>query len=414
MTDLQFLERLDQAYLDFTEPLPSSASALVCVLVDHWSDLREEYGYAGLFELRRQVRALFDRHFDKLVDVLQLSESGMVALVQGADSDSLRDASQALFEQLSSTGFELGGDQVAITVSLGFCAFDLRFTEGGQMLTEVVSRTEDLRRQGGNEWLSIVASISAAQASSDHRRMLGLLMQALRNNSIRLVFQTLLSTSGEHTHCFQVLPRLKSADGELIPAARFLPVARSAGLLPTLDRWMLNRVIRLLDERHRHDALRLFVSQSDELLVDGKRRAQFARQVVECGVLADRLVLDFHLADAMAHLKGAEALLALARDHGIGICLSQIDEHSHWSLLSGRLRCDYLRMAPGFVHRLADSNDLEHDLDDLTEKVRAHGTRIIMPMIEDAGAAAQLWGSSIDYLQGNVIQPARESLQLND
>lgn len=414
MPESTFLERLDQAFKDFNEPLPERASALICVLVDHWQDLREEYGYAGLFALRKQMRPQFDRHFDQVDDALVLSESGLVALVQGQDIDSLRESSRALFQALSSRTYEIGGDQAAVTVSLGFCAFDLRYTDGSQMLTEAVSRTEDLRRHGGNQWLPVTASISAAQASVDHRRMLGLLMQSLRNNSVRVVFQALLSTRGEDIHCFQMLPRLKAADGELIPAAEFLPVARSARLLPTLDRWILNRAVQLLSEQYRHDSVRLFVSQADELLVDEKRRKQFATLLEASSALCDRLVLDFHLTDAMSHLKGTEALLAIARDQGIGICLSLVDDHSNWQLLQERLRCDYLRMAPEFVLRLAKSDDLAHDLDELTGPVREQGTRIIMPMIEDAGAAAHLWSSSIDYLQGNIIQMAQERIQLGD
>ena len=414
MSESGFLELLDQAFQEFKEPLPARANALVCLLVDHWQDLREEHGYAGLFGLRKQLRAQFDRHFDKVDDVLFVSESGLVALVQGQDVDSMREASQQLFQSLSNRAFELTGDQAAVTVSLGFCPFDLRFTDGGQMLTRVVSCIEEVRRHGGNEWVSVTASISAAQASADHRRMLGLLMQALRNNEVRVVFQALLSTRGQGTHCFQMLPRLKTGDGELIAAADFLPMARNASLLPTLDRWMLNRAIQLLSERYRHDPIRLFVSQADELLVNKKRFEQFVRQVELGPSLGNRLVLDFHLSDGMAHIKGMEALLAVTREHGVGICFSHIDDHSNWQLLQGRLKCDYLRMSPEFVHRLALSDNLAHDLDELTAPVRSAGTRIIMPMIEDAGAAAHLWSSAVDYLQGNVIQAAQERIQFGD
>ncbi len=409
-----FFDQLEQSFAEFSQPLPSQLGALVCVLVDHWQELREEYGYAGLFSLRKQIDAELRRHFNEVVDVLMLSESGLVALVKADSSDSLEASGRSLFDALARKVFDLGSDGVAITATVGFCPFDLRFTDGSRMLTETVSLAEDLRRHGGNEWLSISPNVSAAQASADKRRMLGLLMESLRNNKLHVVYQALLPTHGEDVHCFQMLPRLKAADGELIPAADFLPVARSASLLPTLDRWMLSRAVQLLSSAHRHDPIRLFVSQAEELLVNEERRARLAKMVGETSVLEDRLVLDFHLTDTMAHLNGADKLLALARELGVGICLSQVDDHSNWTLLEGRLRCDYLRMAPDFVRRLARSDDLAHDLDELTQGVRANGAQIIMPMIEDAGAAAHLWGSAVDYLQGNIIQPAQGQIRLSD
>ncbi len=414
MTEIDFLEQLDRAFARFSQPMPTQHEALICILVDHWQDLRAEYGYAGLFALRRQILSLLARHCGEGATVLNLSESGLAALVHGEASDGLESQARSLFQALGRKTFGLGSDQVAITVSFGYCPFDLRFTSASRMLTETVARTEELRSDGGNEWAPVSASISAAQASSDKRRMLGLLMQSLRNNRVQVIFQALLATQGHDAHCFQMLPRLRAADGELITAADFLPVARSANLLATLDRWMITRAIQLLSDHHRHDPIRLFVSQADEMLVDERRRNKFIRQVDEASVLDDRLVLDFHLTDAMAHLRGAEKFFALMRDKGIGICLSLVDDHSNWELLENRLRCDYLRMAQDFVRRIAHSHDIAHDLDDLTRGVRQNGTRIIMPMIEDAGAAAHLWSSAVDYLQGNVIQPAQERIHLGD
>jgi len=410
MNNDKFLAALEAEYRAFSSPDSSQSSALVCLSVDHWQDLRQEFGYSGLLRLRGRLARLCRSELDSLVAMTALTPTTLVLLIRGSNVDVLRKASRNLLDQIKDSAFALGEDSVAITLSVGFCPFDLRFSRSGRMLVEVVSQAERLQRHGGNDLIEVHAVISAAQASDDSRRMLSLLMQSLRDDQLKVVFQPLLATHAGQTPGFQMLPRLKADDGELITAAAFLPVARSAGLVGTLDRWMIARCLSELARRNGDQTIRLFISQSDELLTSARRRDQLARQLESAGHLGGHLVLDFPLSDAMAHLSGTEEMLELARAGGVQICLSMVDEHSNWRLLAARLRADYLRMAPDFVQRLAKSDNLAEELDDLTESVRSVGTRIIMPMIEDPGLAAHLWRADVDYLQGNLIQTAQESI----
>lgn len=414
MNNENFLAALEAEYQAFSRSEVTQASALVCLTVDHWRDLRAEFGYSGLLRLRGQLARLCRSGFESVLAMTTLNPTTLVLLIRGPDTDALRAACRRVFDQIKGSAFALGDDSVAITPSVSLCPFDLRFSESGRMLVEVVSRAEGLQKHGGNDLVEVHTSISSAQASDDNRRMLSLLMQSLRDDALKVVFQPLLATQAGQTPGFQMLPRLRADDGELIAAADFLPVARSAGLVGTLDRWMIGRCLMELGRRSGDQTIRLFISQSDELFTNARRRKQFARQLESAGHLGGHLVLDFHLADAMAHLSGSEETLDLARKGGAQICLSMVDEHSNWSLLTGRLRADYLRMAPKFVHRLASAANLAEELDSLTEGVRSVGTRIIMPMIEDPGLAAHLWRADVDYLQGNLIQTAQESIHLNE
>ncbi|MEE4331520.1 MAG: EAL domain-containing protein [Wenzhouxiangella sp.] len=414
MNNDKFLAALKAEYQAFTRPDCSHASAMLCLSVDHWQDLREDFGYSGLLRLRGRLARVCRSGLESLVAMTSLTPTTLVLLVRGSDIDALRGTCRELFDQINQTAFPLGDDSVAITLSAGFCPFDLRFQNSERMLVETVARVEGLQQHGGNDLQEVGVKISAAQASDDSRRMLSLLMQALHDDGLKVVFQPLLATHAGQTPGFQMLPRLAADDGELISAGEFLPVAHSAGLVGTLDRWMIARSLTELARRKGERTIRLLISQSDELLTSARRREQLANQLLSSGHLGGHLVLDFRLSDAMTHLSGAEELLEVARGGGVQICLSMVDEHSNWTLLAGRLRVDYLRMAPKFVQRLSKRNDLAAELDALTAEVRALGTRIIMPMIEDSQVAAHLWRAHIDYLQGNAIQTAQESLDLVD
>jgi EAL domain-containing protein (putative c-di-GMP-specific phosphodiesterase class I) len=387
------------------------ASGLVCVMLDRWRDLRGRFGYAGLYALRDQVQALLLADAEQTLQVFPLNEASLLLLLPPGEA--IHERAKRLFALIGAHEFAMDTESVAITVSMSSCALTEAFADADSALVRLVSQTESLRNSGGNEFCSLEQTVDDQPSIEQQQKMLSLLMQALRDDTLRVVFQPLLPTSGEEVRSFQMLPRLRGSDGQLIPAADFLPAARSAGLVATLDRWMLSTATQMLERRYRDQQIRLFLSQSEALLADAARRKRLVEQLASADHVSGRLVLDFQLADAMSHLKGAETLIDMLHAAGIEICFSMVDDRSNWELLSGRLACDYVRMSPAFVQRLASSPTLESDLERLGEPARGKGIKIILPMIEDADAAATLWRKGVDFLQGNLIQAAEETIQLS-
>lgn len=414
MSHKSFLKGLEQAYTALSNSTGDRAGGLICVVVDHYEDLRERLGYRGLIELDDQLHQLLIDRFGKKPGLFSPGLMKAVALVGQTDAQGLKQLATELFEELNHHDFPFREESVAVTVSMTACCLDMRFGDADRMLIEVIKSAESLSRAGGNQMIEIHPCLSARQASADDRQMLGLLMESLRKDDLQVVFQLLLPASDDPVPSFQMLPRLQTTGGSLVVAAEFLPVATRAGLLGTIDRWMLNHAIRVIDQQQENRELRLFINQSSALLTDGQRRQKLAQKLESSPDIRGMLVLDFHLADVMANVKGAEALLDLGRKYGVQVCFSKFDDHSNIDLLVERLSCDYVRLSPDLVHRMAEGEDLGDDLGKLTGPLRKRGIRLIAPMIEDAAVMASLWKSGVDYLQGNMIQEAEEDLRLVD
>ncbi|NBB93378.1 MAG: EAL domain-containing protein [Gammaproteobacteria bacterium] len=373
---------------------PEGRGGLILLRFDRSTRLRDQLGFSGLVELGDRVAEYIDERLDAEHHTVRFEWSSLLTIVTGLTDKALDEAVNALFSSFADKSFEGSDDDVALTVSLSYARFDHRFTSVDDMLLPLVQQVERIEAGGGNAMAEARAGVSAREVldSSDH--MLGLLMEALRTDSIRVVFQPLLATSGQDaTDSYQMLPRLAAGDGKLITAAEFLPLARRSSLLPVIDRWMTVHAMRLLRGPLKDRDLRLFINQSEALVGDAERREWLDRQLARDPALAGHMVFELPLDDAMAHLRGARHLLELARRRGVGICLSQVDEHSRWELLKGELKPDYVRMAANFVSRLTQEPSLEKRFGTLADPVRAQGTRIIMPMIENPETAASMWRS---------------------
>ncbi|NEZ03725.1 EAL domain-containing protein [Wenzhouxiangella sp. XN201] len=390
---------------------------VILIRFDRGTLLRDQLGFTGLSTLIDGVVAQTNELASELVgkdyDLVRFDWECLLLVLRDASASLVKEAAENLFSSLSDRIYDVGDDAVAVSVSLSFAHFDHRFRHEDELLLALIHRAEAIGMAGGNHMGEARPGISADKAISSADHMLGLLMESLRTDSLKVVFQPLLATSPEATsESYQMFPRLVAGDGRLLPAADFLPQAREAALLPVLDRWMIVHASRLLRGPLREKRVRLFINQSEALLVEAERQDWLARHLESEPMLAGRLVLEIPLEDAMAHLSGTVGLISICRDHDVGFCLSHVNEQSRWQLLTEKLKSDFLRMSPGFVKRLTQDPDLEERFFELSKQVREQGTRIIMPMIEDSKTAASMWRTGADYMQGNLIQAPEDTIAI--
>lgn len=414
MTLEQFIEKLLGTYEAFSASETDRPSACLCLVLDHWERFREQYGYSGLVDLVGQVRGVMLSQSDVDVVACALNERSVLALMPQCSLKTAKKQVDKFFRLIGQDTFALGEETIALSVTLCYSEFDHRFTSADQLLVNLVKSTEQIAAAGGNAVERIRPNVSVGQASGSDRQMLGLLMESLRKDAVKVLFQPLMATAGEPSKTFQALPRIQATDGSLIPAASFVPVAREARVLGVLDRWMIQRAIQLLVNDYHLQPIRLFLSQGESLLVNPERRDWLRKLIEKHPGVSGKLVLDFDLADALANLKSTGEFLALADELGIEVCFSRVDEHSKWDLLRGSLRVDYVKMSPDFVQRLGQDSALEQVFQGVSAPVREQGTKIIMPMVEDASVAANMWRTGADYMQGYMIEKETETLDLGD
>lgn len=390
---------------------------VILIRFDRGTLLRDQLGFTGLSTLIDGVVAQTDELVGELVgkdyNLVRFDWECLLLVLDEASASLLTQVAENLFRSLTDRVYDVGDDAVAVSVSLSFAHFDYRFRHVDELLLALVHRAEAIGMAGGNQFGEARPGISADKALSSTDHMLGLLMESLRTDSLKVVFQHLLATSEKATlESYQMFPRLVAGDGRLLPAADFVPLAREASLLPVLDRWMIVHASRLLRGPLREKRVRLFINQSEALLVEAERQDWLARHLGSEPKLASRLVLEIPLEDAMAHLSGAVELIKICRKYDIGFCLSHVNEQSRWQLLTGKLKADYLRMSSGFVKRLTQDLGLEERYLEISKPVREKGIRIIMPMIEDSQTAASMWRTGADYMQGNMIQAAEDAIAM--
>lgn len=378
------------------------------ILLDDARGHRDQLGFTGLEKLIHAVHERLRVQLDA-VDITArfgIDAVGVILDSEGGDRD-LEATAAALRRATSGSLFEVGEHMIAATttVTIRMVREGLRPPEAN--LVRAAKAAETLSAAGGNRH-EIGGGGDQAETTGS---LLGQLTKALRDDTLKVVFQPLLATSGPERERIQMLPRLTSPDGSLIPAARFIPVAAERGVLPAVDHWMIARAIKLLRERASDggEIPTIFLNQSPAIVDDEKFVKWLVEQVKPLSEGQLKLVLEFSIMDLKPRLRDARKVLAKLQEVGIGISLTGVDEKVPEIVLLKHLPADYLRMKSDFAHRVLSDPALASHFEQFAKSARTAGRKLIVPMLEDAEEVSRIWQMDVDLIQGNFIQQPREA-----
>lgn len=379
------------------------------ILLDEARGHRDQLGFSGLEKLMHAVHERLRMQLDASDITARFGLDAIAVILDsaGGDRDLEADAG-ALKRSISGSLFEIGEHMIAATTTVTIRMVQEGLRPPETNLVRAARAGEKLSSAGGNR--HEIGGESGDQAETPGT-LLGQLTKALRDNSLKVVFQPLLATSGPERERSQMLPRLTGPDGTLIPAARFIPVAAERGVLPAVDHWMIAHAIELL--RERADAGReiptLFLNQSPAIIEDNKFVDWLVGQVETLDRGQRKLVLEFNIMDLKPRIRDARKVLAHLQKLGIGISLTGIDEKVPEVVLLKHLPADYLRMKADFARRVLEDAPLAAHFESFAKSARTAGRKLIVPMLEDAEEVSRIWQMDVDLIQGNFIQQPSEA-----
>lgn len=387
--------------------IPGDAGgALYFLEIESTAALRDRFGYNGL----ETILAETGRHLVALVDgapVSRLSDNIFVVYAQGVDPTAQPDWGRHLRDGIGRQPVEIHGETIRLRTLVGYAPLSHGFDDAGAALAAAEAALRDAR--------ALPTGIAAWQPPAVEPPQPGVaeaIRDALDAGRIELAFQPIVAVAGGDEAQFQTLMRLRDADGQLMTAAQVIPAAEAANLLPDLDRRVLELAVAALRERRaKGQPVRLFVSQAARSLAREDHVAAILAMTAGTGD-GGGLVIDVRQEDALIHALALRDFCAAMVPAGIQLCLGQYHASQDADALLAQLPLGFVRLAPVYTSQLEDPA-IRDGLRAAIDRAHRLGLQVIGQQVEDPQAAATLWMSGVDYIQGNLVQRAAGALDFD-
>jgi diguanylate cyclase (GGDEF)-like protein len=390
----------------------TNLGGVLFVIIDGAQAIRERIGLTAFDTLLNQAGALLTSLVGGMDFAARYGDTSFLVLAPGHGEQALVEFGEQIRARFERHVFEIGERSLTLAVSIGAAPRALGWSDPTAMIN-AAERACSLARQTPERKVRLFEpSAPATEPASEGDTLLGDLADALRFDRFQLLYQPIASLHGASDEQFQALLRLRGSGGKLHTASEIVPVAERAGQIGAIDRWTVARALLVLQERDRVDRpLRLFVSQSIEVLRDEGRVEWLRKELDRHGVAADRLVLEFRFADTLPRVREAQSGFALLRGARIGVALSGFEASMSAFQLLQHLAIDYLKLAGRYVLNL--DHGARSELAQIVTFAHERQIKVIAPLVEDAQTAAVLWTAGVDFIQGDFVQRAAEDLDFD-
>jgi len=228
--------------------------------------------------------------------------------------------------------------------------------------------------------------------------------QALEDNRFRLYCQSIvpLQQNTKPMAHHEILLRLLDEHDSVLRPASFMPAAEHFNLMPSIDRWVIGRTFKLLQERTKqNDNLGMFSINLSAQSLDDDNFLGFVIDLLDkTKIPADKICFEITESTAISNIISATRFMSILRGMG---CRFSLDDFGRGFSSYGYLKnlpVDYLKIDGTFVRDLAN-DDIDHAMVNSINQIgHTMGVQTIAEFVETEETLEQLIHMGVDHVQG--------------
>ncbi len=235
------------------------------------------------------------------------------------------------------------------------------------------------------------------------------IQNALDEDRFELHYQPIVPIADDRDPLhYEILIRMVSEDGELIPPGAFITSAERYQLMSKIDLWVIERLFTWIEAHWDHRAEAVFaINLSGQSLADESLLYRVKQLIDEHAIAADHICFEITETAAISNLSQAQLFMDELRELGCRFALDDFGSGLSSFAYLKSLRVDYLKIDGAFVKDM-----VEDDIDRaMVESIHNIGSvlklRTIAEFVEDDAILQALKELGVDFAQGYGIARPR-------
>ncbi len=372
--------------------------------IDHFRVINDACGTeAGDALLKRTARRFESRCGPDSVSS-RLGGDDFVVLFQGDPEET----AAGLAEEIRRDPFVWMGKQYPITVSIGIVPLSRGFRNEHELMLAGNQLVHSVHGSGGNRHEFLSEADGADRSAVSTSDWISLLHEAAQKDLFRLYYQPIEPLSERASDAkAEILLRLAAPDGTIIPPGEFIGIAERYGIMPSIDRWVIDRAFaawkRLVDRESPLSQRVFSVNLSGMSLADEGIISFIIEKAEEHLIDPARFCLEITETSAIHNLTSASRLIYVLKDRGFRFALDDFGSgFSSFNYLKN-LPVDYLKIDGSFIRNM-DRDRVDYTMvEAMSSMGRVLGLQTIGEYARNDKIIEMLRDIGVDFAQGYGI-----------
>lgn len=382
-----------------------SQHAMLYVDVDQFNVINNTSGQSAGDELLRQITTSLKSLVGDEMRIDRVGSDQFVILLKNMDIEQARAFARKVLDEVSENRFDWSDRSYDITASAGVVPINETTGSYQEIWSDAYFACDLAKEQGGDR-----VQVSIETSHETRKRREGMdwatrLRRAMKEDRLILYRQGIASLRRNTVHS-EILLRYQDEDGQIIPAAKFIPAAERYNLITEIDFYVVKKALQYMAAEPEansysinlsgmslgnRDLLDLIITELDQNQVDAER-------------------VCFEITETAAIRNHTDAVQFMNVLHGIG-CHFFLDDFGTGLSSFGYLKTlplDMIKVDAHFIQSIETEEASRSIIQAITTIAHGFGIKTVAEGVENEHQLAILGALGIDYVQGYLIEkPAR-------
>jgi diguanylate cyclase (GGDEF)-like protein/PAS domain S-box-containing protein len=373
--------------------------AVLLLDLDHFKAVNDRFGHKAGDDLLKTVAAELRRRVRDTDVLARLGGDEFGIILPKADAQQAEVVADSIVKALRRHTAILAEHEVPVTASVGVAVFE------GLTNTELLAAADvamyEAKRAGRDRFAVYRRGTEALPRRSSRLADAECIQRALAHDRLELHCQPILDLATNEVSQYELLVRLRTERGDLLPPSAFLHVAERSGTILAIDGWVVRRAVALIaSQARRGRTLTLNLNISARSIGEPQLTAIVDRALADSPIDPALLVFELTETAAIGDIERAKTFTTQLRRRGCRFALDDFGTGFGSFYYLKHLPFDYFKIAGDFIRGFAANTTDQLVVEAIVGIAKGMGKKTVAEFVTDQGTMDRLRRSGVDYAQG--------------
>jgi diguanylate cyclase (GGDEF)-like protein/PAS domain S-box-containing protein len=402
LTALYNGRRFEQALAQETKSAArygGGGGAVLLLDLDHFKAVNDQFGHKAGDDLLKTVAAALRGRIRETDVLARLGGDEFGIILPQADAHQAEVVAEGIVKALRRQTAMLAEHQIPVTASVGVALFD------GLSNIEILAAADLAMyeaKEAGRDRFAVYRPLPDAPRRLSSRLVEAERIQrALTHDQLELHCQPILDLASNEISQYELLLRLRTDDGSLLPPSAFLYVAERFGTILAIDSWVVRQAATLIaSEAKAGRSLTLNVNISAKSIGSPELVAVVDQALSDTHIDPACFVFELTETAAIGDIEHAKTFTTELRSRGCRFALDDFGSGFGSFYYLKHLPFDYFKIDGDFIRGFADNAIDQLVVEAIVGIAKGMGKKTVAEFVTGQDMTDRLRDSGIDYAQG--------------
>jgi len=399
----KFEENLEEILINVREE--DKHHTLFYLDLDNFKIVNDTCGHVAGDELLKQLPALFNEVLRSGDVVARLGGDEFGIILENCGVKQATGIADKIRQKIKNYRFIWDDKTFEIGVSIGVIGINSDNCEMSQVLSAADIACYAAKDSGRNRVHVYEPSDEMVTERYGQMHWTARISKALEEHRFQIYQQPIVGVTDQSRNHLEILLRMIDEDGKIIPPGAFIPAAERYGLMPEVDRWVINEVFKYMGRDNPADPIKgtdriIAINLSGDSINDSELLGYILKKKNKYDIALSNVCFEITETVAISNLTKASLFINELKNYGCKFALDDFGSGLSSFAYLKTLPVNYLKIDGGFVRDISRDSIDRAMVESIQQVGKVMGLRTIAEHVEDEETLITLQEIGVDFVQG--------------